>query len=165
MSCLPCPVLRSVRNVRDLERFAIGVRVADGLFHFSADTMFLKKPAWSPGSSNEWADPIDYRSGPRHDRRRETGIPMSRNIICIVLAIIAIFLSTQTCSAREPGWSRYVIARGAQRQELQSTRLIHRPYRPFHFYGNTVRRMYHRGTVRPTLQDLQSTATMLTSSQ
>jgi hypothetical protein len=85
--------------------------------------------------------------------------------LCIALAIatIAFALSTQTCSAREPGWSRRVVVRGAQRQELRSKRLIDRPYRPLHFYGNTVRRVYHRGTIRPTLNDLQTTTTMLTS--
>ena len=49
-------------------------------------------------------------------------------------------------NAGEPGWSPYVIARGPERQIIQSTPMELRPYRPLHFYGNTVRRTYYRGT-------------------
>lgn len=62
----------------------------------------------------------------------------------IATAIIALTLSSQTCSADEPGWSTQVVARGTYRQQIRSKPIVHRPYRPLHFYGNTVRRIYHR---------------------
>ena len=43
---------------------------------------------------------------------------------------------------------------GAYRQQLESTPVVKRPYRPFHFYGNTVRRRHYRGTAIPTPRDL-----------
>lgn len=56
-------------------------------------------------------------------------------------------------AAAEPGWSGSVIARGAERQRLLSTPITERPYRPFHFYGNAVRRNHYRGTVLPAPRD------------
>ncbi len=52
----------------------------------------------------------------------------------------------------EPGWYPYVIARGADRAIIESTPIELRPYRPFHFYGNTVRRNYYRGNTSPFRQ-------------
>ncbi|TWT79583.1 hypothetical protein CA13_09870 [Planctomycetes bacterium CA13] len=57
-------------------------------------------------------------------------------------------------SAAEPGWSPVVVATGAYRQQIKSTPIENRPYRPGHFYGNTVRRRYHRGTAMPTPADI-----------
>ena len=54
-----------------------------------------------------------------------------------------------TVAAQEPGWSGNVIAFGQQRAQIEATPIIHRNYRPFHFYGNTVRRRYYRGTAVP----------------
>ena len=65
-------------------------------------------------------------------------------ILSIAIAVIALSLSSQTCSAREPGRSRQVVASGSYRQQIRSKPIVHRPYRPMHFYGNTVRRIYHR---------------------
>jgi hypothetical protein len=50
---------------------------------------------------------------------------------------------------REPGWSPVIVATGEYRSSLQSLPIEHRPYRPLHFYGNTVRRLHHRGTPLP----------------
>ena len=61
-------------------------------------------------------------------------------VTCVVPAIAA---------GQEPGWSPSVIAMGAQREEIRSTDILHRPYRPLHFYGNTVRRRHYRGTAVP----------------
>jgi len=52
----------------------------------------------------------------------------------------------------EPGWYPYVIARGADRAIIESTPIEFRPYRPFHFYGNSVRRSYYRGSPLPFRQ-------------
>jgi hypothetical protein len=35
---------------------------------------------------------------------------------------------------------------GLSRQEIRSMNILDRPYRPFHFYGNAVRRRYHRAS-------------------
>jgi hypothetical protein len=50
---------------------------------------------------------------------------------------------------QEPGWSGQVIAFGATRAEIRSTDILHRPYRPLHFYGNSVRRRYYHGSAVP----------------
>ena len=48
--------------------------------------------------------------------------------------------------AAELGRVGPVIARGEVRREIESTPILERPYRPLHFYGNTVRRAYYRGS-------------------
>jgi len=52
--------------------------------------------------------------------------------------------------AAEPGWTWQVVTFGDKREQIQNTPIIHRSYRPLHFYGNTVRRMYYHGTAIPT---------------
>lgn len=42
-----------------------------------------------------------------------------------------------------------IIARGAQREIIQNTPIELRPNRPFHFYGNTVRRNYYGQSMLP----------------
>ncbi len=42
-----------------------------------------------------------------------------------------------------PGQRYPIIARGAQREMIQNTPIELRPNRPFHFYGNTVRRNHY----------------------
>lgn len=49
----------------------------------------------------------------------------------------------------EPGWSPVIVATGSYRAMLGSLPIERRPYRPLHVYGNTVRRMHHRGTPLP----------------
>ena len=76
------------------------------------------------------------------------------NSYCCRILSVAILLGVFACTpsiAAEPGWSPVVIATGAYRQQLQATPIELRPYRPFHFYGNTVRRRHYRGTVVPTI--------------
>lgn len=59
------------------------------------------------------------------------------------------FVAPAMASGQEPGWSPSVIALGAEREQIRSTDVLHRPYRPLHVYGNTVRRRYYRGTAVP----------------
>lgn len=54
----------------------------------------------------------------------------------------------------EPGWLGIVVARGELKQRIESTPMVERPNRPFHFYGNTVRREYYRGNPLPRPDDL-----------
>jgi len=74
----------------------------------------------------------------------------------LLLAIV--FLSQSSSVAAEPSWYPYVVARGADRVAIQNTPMHQRPYRPMHFYGNAVRRNFHRGTLAPMPRDLARTA-------
>lgn len=66
------------------------------------------------------------------------------------LTVTAALAGVSPAEASEPGWLPVVIARGEQREQIQSLPIEDRPYRPLHFYGNTVRRMHHRGTPLPS---------------
>lgn len=59
-----------------------------------------------------------------------------------------------TCWAGEPRWSHGVVLTGAERDAVKSMPITQRPYRPLHFYGNTVRRIHYRGTPLPAPRDL-----------
>lgn len=77
---------------------------------------------------------------------------MSRTIIAaIILSTLVVFLAPAASRAadNEPGWLGVVVARGELKQEIESTPILERPNRPFHFYGNTVRREFYRGTGVP----------------
>ena len=70
---------------------------------------------------------------------------MHRYILILALTVLAIPQVADQAQA-EPGWSPVVIPTGAYREQIKSMPIEQRPYRPFHFYGNTVRRSYYRGT-------------------
>jgi len=53
-----------------------------------------------------------------------------------------------------PGWLGVVVARGELKQQIESTPIVERPNRPFHFYGNAVRRKYYRGATLPKQSDM-----------
>lgn len=61
----------------------------------------------------------------------------------------------------EPQWYPYVFARGEDRLVIQETSMVDRPYRPMHFYGNTVRRLHYRGNPAPLPRDVVRTTSML----
>jgi hypothetical protein len=63
-------------------------------------------------------------------------------IVFSILASMSWFSSSS--AAEEPGWSGRVIVTGQARAQIQATPVVYRPYRPLHFYGNTVRRRYYR---------------------
>ena len=54
-----------------------------------------------------------------------------------------IFRGTNLPVARN-GFSPVIIATGAERDYIKSLHILDRPYRPLHFYGNTVRRRHFR---------------------
>jgi hypothetical protein len=58
----------------------------------------------------------------------------------------------------EPSWQNQVIARGAERERIESLPITDRPYRPLHFYGNSVRRRHYRGTAVPMPADVVRTS-------
>lgn len=69
----------------------------------------------------------------------------------ILAATLAMFAAP--AMAQEPGWWGVVIAPDSVRPQIESTPIIYRPYRPLHFYGNTIRRRHYRGTVVPAPRD------------
>ncbi len=73
-----------------------------------------------------------------------------------VLSMSIVFAAPSRASAdsNEPGWLGVVVARGELKQWIDSTPIVERPNRPFHFYGNAVRREYYRGSALPRPNDL-----------
>lgn len=82
---------------------------------------------------------------------------MKSNGILILLLTFGIWSESPTASADEPSWAPQVIARGEFRQQIEATPIEQRPYRPFHFYGNTVRRQHYRGNPIPRPTDIGRT--------
>ena len=78
---------------------------------------------------------------------------MRRNLIAIAVILTGFTFPSPT-SAREPGWVGKVALPEPQRQIVEQTPIVNRPYRPLHFYGNTVRRMYYHGRPWPTPREL-----------
>ena len=66
-----------------------------------------------------------------------------------ILALGIFVLLSPTVVGQEPGWSGVIVARGSERVAIESTPMIYRSYRPFHVYGNTVRRRHYRGSAVP----------------
>lgn len=82
--------------------------------------------------------------------------------LLIALAVTYLLFFVSTANAFEPNWSNEIITFGARRQQIESMDIRDRPYRPFHFYGNTVRRSYYRGRPLPTARDfVRGTAVMI----
>lgn len=52
--------------------------------------------------------------------------------------------TVEQVTAAEPGWSPIIVPRGDYRTKIKSMPIEARPYRPLHFYGNTVRRNHYR---------------------
>jgi hypothetical protein len=67
----------------------------------------------------------------------------------LIILFSALFFGAERSAAAEPGWSPVIIATGAYREQIRSTPIELRPYRPLHIYGNTVRRIHYRGTPLP----------------
>jgi len=86
-----------------------------------------------------------------------------RAVLMFTLLLVVLGLDVQTTKAAEPGWSPIIIPTGAYRQEIKSMPIEQRPYRPGHFYGNTVRRMHYRGEVLPRPTDLPVTQSVVPS--
>ncbi|MFG0261116.1 MAG: hypothetical protein ACF788_01835 [Novipirellula sp. JB048] len=74
-------------------------------------------------------------------------VPFALAMLAFFALVVAALESPAYAS--EPGWSPVVIATGAYRDKIRSMPIEQRPYRPGHFYGNTIRRMHHRGEILP----------------
>jgi hypothetical protein len=71
-----------------------------------------------------------------------------------IVGAVYVFAAPSTAGAAETGWLPVVVARGELKQEIESTPIVDRPNRPFHFYGNTVRRRYYRGAPVPRAENV-----------
>jgi hypothetical protein len=78
---------------------------------------------------------------------------MHRFFVSLVFCLLVVGLLAPKTAVAQTGWSPSVIATGEERQKIRSTPIEQRPNRPLHFYGNTVRRMHHRGTPLPSVSD------------
>lgn len=85
------------------------------------------------------------------------------SLAAFILSVGVLFVHPYSASAaspnsaapsNEPGWLGVVVARGELKQWIDSTPIVDRPNRPFHFYGNAVRRKYYRGNSLPQPSDL-----------
>lgn len=76
-------------------------------------------------------------------------------VLCVAAAAVLVTVAmSDSLSASEPGWSPVVVARGAYRDQIKSMPMEQRPYRPLHFYGNTVRRMHYHGSPAPSVREI-----------
>ena len=66
--------------------------------------------------------------------------------------VLPIDIAAAASAARQTGFDPRVVAIGEAREEIKSTPIENRPYRPLHVYGNTVRRRHYRGAPQPQQQ-------------
>ena len=83
-----------------------------------------------------------------------TGGSMKKLSTIAVFFLVFLFWTTPTHA--EPGWASNVLIVGAERDYVKSLPIELRPYRPFHFYGNTVRRLHYRGYALPACYDIHN---------
>ena len=83
----------------------------------------------------------------------------------VVIFVLSLTIFVQSTTAQEPGWYPYVIARGNDRTVIEKTPIVERQYRPFHFYGNAVRRSHFRGNPLPMPRDWARTVISVTRRQ
>lgn len=81
--------------------------------------------------------------------------------VCILAVAAFLLLVPNFANSQEPGWASNVVTPEPLRATLEATPIVYRPYRPFHFYGNTVRRIYYRGTAIPAPVDVRMGARAL----
>ena len=77
-------------------------------------------------------------------------------VLCLGFGVASL-AAIERAAAQEPEWTPRVLKVGEDRESTNATDITQRPYRPLHFYGNTVRRMHYRGTPLPKPQDLSNT--------
>ncbi|MEO8494518.1 MAG: hypothetical protein ABI614_05585 [Planctomycetota bacterium] len=68
---------------------------------------------------------------------------MNSRILLFLLALV--LTATSLLPIQEAVATSPIIAVGAERDAIRSTHILNREYRPWHFYGNTVRRRHARG--------------------
>jgi hypothetical protein len=81
--------------------------------------------------------------------------PAMRWSLAIVFSVVVILSLVAWTAGNEPGWTSRILVPESEEVVRQATPILNRPYRPLHFYGNTVRRMHYHGRVRPTLTEVR----------
>lgn len=77
----------------------------------------------------------------------------------LILAIGVLLTLLTVAVGQEPSWTGPIVKRGEDRVQTNHTPIENRPYRPFHVYGNTVRRIHYRSQALPRPKDaIQGTA-------
>lgn len=90
----------------------------------------------------------------RRSLKKLRGLLFSAGLCCLCCPSVAFSADR---SPDEPGWLPVVFARGELREQIDAIPIELRPYRPLHFYGNTVRRLHYRGTPWPRFQEVLAT--------
>lgn len=69
------------------------------------------------------------------------------NLRVVMVAMLFSFVGGSGVAQAAPptGWKSNIILRGPERAAVKSMPIEKRPNRPLHVYGNTIRRMEHRG--------------------
>ena len=67
-----------------------------------------------------------------------------RTLVIATVATVAL-VPVSPATASNTGFDPRIVTFGEARQQMQSTPVLERPYRPLHVYGNTVRRRHNRG--------------------
>lgn len=68
-----------------------------------------------------------------------------RTIVISAVAAAAL-VPVSPVDAASTGFDPRIVTFGETRQQIQSTPILERPYRPLHVYGNTVRRRHTRSS-------------------
>ncbi|TWT32662.1 hypothetical protein [Blastopirellula retiformator] len=66
-----------------------------------------------------------------------------RKLRLSLLALLALSFCLIGAGQSSAAWFDVIVTTEAQRDAIRSQPLLHRPNRPGHFYGNTVRRVHH----------------------
>ena len=75
----------------------------------------------------------------------------------IAASLLVTCVATAEARSAEPGWTPRVLKVGEDRERTNALDITERPYRPLHFYGNTVRRRHYRGETLPSARDVTNT--------
>jgi hypothetical protein len=62
----------------------------------------------------------------------------------VAIAALAIPLPERAEAAKQAGFDPRIVTFGAEREQIKSTPIEQRPYRPLHVYGNSIRRRHTR---------------------
>jgi hypothetical protein len=68
-----------------------------------------------------------------------------RSVLSILAFTGTLFGMVEAQAAPPTRWDNTIILRGQERAVVKSMPIENRPMRPLHVYGNTIRRIEHRG--------------------
>jgi len=67
----------------------------------------------------------------------------------VLAALIAAAVAPAHVEAAGTGFDPRIVTFGESRDQIKSTPITQRPYRPLHVYGNTIRRRHQRSDPAP----------------